>query len=569
MSITLQHQGKQRKAAILGRLDSPAEQQKLLALLRAAPAGEETPLELDFYDADTLPAPLLEALDAALGRGVRLKPVAYRALLGHCLARLGLPVRQLGMAPPQAARPRCTALALAGSAQSLDKILYIVERLPVTEVTIFVAQHVQEGQVNLLDRLLKVRTEYRVLMPQHLMPASPGTIYVAPPGHHLRVAQGLVYLTRDRKIQFARPSIDVLFESVAGEYGAAALAVLLCGFGRDGVAGCAAIRAAGGWAIVEEGAECAEAAVLPEAARQAGVCDQPLKYPAIAAEVATAITGPAAQPHGDLLEGFIAALRAQYGYDFSGYQRDSLERRIRYLMGQFGLGGFGEFQHALLDTPALFQRLLAEISVGVTAFFRHPEQLKALREEVLPYLASFPLIKVWSAGCATGEEAYTLAMLLDEAGLLEKSRIFATDLNPYLLELGRAGLYPLEGLAQSRENYRAAGGGLRFDDHLTLGGRFFKVRERLQGRILFHQHSLAQDGVFNEFQLILCRNVMIYFDHELQRRVLGRFAQSLHRDGFLALGPQDGMHHLAVGEGFVPAPGVPHLYRLRGEAGHG
>lgn len=568
MPITLQRQGTLRKAAILGRLDGAAEQQELLALLSGAPAGKDEGLELDFYDADILPAPLLEALDAALNRGARIRPVAYRALLGHALMRLGLPVRQVAMPAPPTPRPPCAALALAGSAQSLDKMLYIAERLPPTQVTVFVAQHVQEGQINLLDRLLKMRTEFRVLMPQHLCPVQPGTIFVAPPGHHLRVAHGLVYLTRDHKIQFARPSIDALFESVAGEYGVGTLGVLLCGFGQDGVAGCAAIRSAGGWVILEDGEDCNEARVLPDAARKAGAFDLLLRKSAIAAVAAAALLGPAAEPKGALLECFLEALHAHYGYDFRGYQRDSLERRIRVLMRQFGLGGFAEFQRVLLGNPALFQRLLAEISVGVTAFFRHPEQLKVLREEVLPYLASFPIIKVWSAGCATGEEAYSLAMLLDEAGLLDKARIFATDLNPYLLELARAGLYPLEGLTQSRENHQAAGCQGRFDDRVRVGGRFFRVPERLQGRILFHHHSLAQDGVFNEFQLILCRNVMIYFDHDLQRRVLGHFAHSLHRDGFLALGPQDGTHQLALGAGFAALPGGAHLYRLAGN-GHG
>ena len=567
MPITLQRQGHLAKAAILGPLEDPAEQAELLALLRAAPGGREAMLELDLYDAETLPVPIIEALDAALNRGARIKPVAYSPLLGHALIRLGLPVRQAGLTGSWPSRPRCQALALAGSANSLDKILYLVERLPTAEVAVFVAQHVLEDHPNHLDQLLKVRTEYQVRMPQNLMPIEPGTLYVAPPGHHLRVGHGLVYLTRDRRVQFARPSIDVLFRSVAEEYGAGALAVLLCGFGRDGVAGCAAIRAAGGWMIVESGAECGDAGVLPNAAREAGHFDALLRGPAIAAEVAAAVSGASWAPTGLGLERFLEALQAHYGYDFRGYQRASLERRLRLLQSRFGLEDFAAFQRAILTNPPLFQRLLAEVTVGVSAFFRHPEQMRLVREEVLPYLASFPMIKVWSAGCATGEEAYSLAMLLDEAGLLNKSRIFATDLNPYLLALAKAGLYPVEELAESRRNYREAGAGRDFDDHVRIGGRFFAVDDRLGGRILFHPHSLVQDGVFNEFQLILCRNVMIYFDAQLQRLVLKRFAHSLHRDGFLVLGPQDGVHALALQEGFAARPGSPHLYRLKDGGG--
>ena len=468
-------------------------------------------------------------------------------------------------------------MALAGSANSLDKIIGIVERLPDSEAAIFVAQHVQEDQPNLLDKLLKLHTDYSVVMPQSLMPIQPHTIYVAPPAHHMKVAHGLVYLTRDRKISYARPSIDVLFESVATEYGAAALVALLCGFGQDGVAGCAAVRAAGGCVLIEDSSDCAEATMLTEQAYRAGHFDHRLKQRGIASIVAAAVA-PRSRTlgvqEGPLLDLFLDAVHEHTGYDFRGYQHGTLERRISNLIVHAGFASFFDFQRAALSNPQMSQRLLTELSINVTEFFRHPEQFRQLREQVLPYLASFPLIKVWSAGCATGEEAYSLAMLLDELGLLEKSRIFATDFNPYLLELARAGLFPREALHKSRANYRVSEGGSdgvggSDDDlahHLEDRGRFLKVAERLRERVLFHHHSLGQDGGFNEFQLIVCRNVMIYFDPELQRRVFGLFAQSLHREGFLLLGPSDGMQTLARACQFKPDAAGEHLYRFVGSA---
>ncbi|TAN49423.1 MAG: hypothetical protein EPN21_11850 [Methylococcaceae bacterium] len=570
MSIAVQDNGVLHKYAILGRLEQAGEQQELLVRLQDLCAGgAATALELDFYDADTLPGAVIESLADLLDRGVKLKIVAYHALLSHSLMRLGLPVLPMSHQPPRAPRPRCKALVLAGSAQSLDKILYIVGRLPPGDASVFIAQHVQEDQVNLLDKLLKVRTEYRVLMPQSLTPVESGVIYVAPPAHHMKVAHGLIYLTRDRKIQFARPSIDVLFESVAGEYGAEALAVLLCGYGQDGVAGCAALKAAGASVIIEDSAECEPACVLPDSARSAGAFDLVLKCPAITSVAAASIAGDAATPGGEWLELFLQAVQSRYDYDFRGYQRDSLERRIRNAGRDFGLDGFADFQRAVLAEPPLFQRLLAEMSVGVSGFFRHPEQFRCLREEILPYLTSFPLIKIWSAGCATGEEAYSLAILLEELGLLEKSRIFATDINPYLLELAKSGLFPTEALAGSRENYLASGGTRYFDAYVTPGGHFLKADPRLREHILFYRHSLAHDGVFNEFQLILCRNVLIYFDAGLQKQVLQQcFVRSLHRDGFLLLGPQDGLRHLALAQGFAAYGRCGHFYRLRGEPAH-
>ncbi len=572
MSIAVHKSGKLRRVAILGRLEGLAERAELLALLDPTQAGggeRGLPLELSFYDADTLPAEIVEALSACLDADARFKIVVYHALLGHSLMRLGLPVRQVSTRVERTVAGRCRALALAGSAQSLDKILHIVGRLPLSEAVIFVLQHVQEDQENLLDRLLKTRTEYSVVMPQTLTPVRAGTIYVAPPGYHMKVAHGLVYLTRDRKVEYSRPSIDVLFESLAAEYGDGVVATLLCGYGRDGRAGCAALRAAGSIVIVQDGNECEPARAMPDAAREAGHYDYLLKAQGIASLLAVTLSGADALPSGPALELFLEALFNQYGYDFRNYQRDSLTRRIKHLMRQFRLDSFAEFQRGVLCDAALFERLCAELSVGVTGFFRHPEQFRLMREEILPYLASFPVIKVWSAGCATGEEAYSLVILLEELGLLARAHLFATDINHYLLELAKSGLFPLETLAANRDNYLASGGKALFDRHVAPAGRFLKAREELRQTILFHRHSLAEEGSFNEFELIVCRNVMIYFNGDLQRKVLQRFARSLHADGFLVLGPQDGLNLVAVEQGFVPHGAGSHIYRHPGKRLHG
>ncbi|MCD0491513.1 hypothetical protein LQD23_04280 [Chromobacterium violaceum] len=559
MSVAVQRRSGQCRVAILGRLDTPEDRAAMLELLQG-PA--EQALDLSFYDADLLGAELLCAIADRLDRGGKLKIHAYHALLAHGLMRLNLPARLVSSQPPSEARPWPRALALAGSAQSLDGILRIIECLPLSDMAVFVAQHVQESQINLLDQLLKSRTDYAVEMPQNMAPVRPGTIYVAPPGHHMRVGHGYVYLTRDRQIQFARPSIDVLFESLAGEYGAETLAALLCGFGQDGADGCAALRAAGACVIVQDGGECAPARVMPDAARKAGHYDYVMKLSAIASVAAAAAAGPDAQPDGALLERFLSALVCHYGYDFRNYQRDSLKRRIHNLMGQFNLGRFADFQRAVLTDVGLFERLCVELPVGVTSFFRHPEQLKLLRDEILPYLSSFPLIKLWSAGCSSGEEAYSLAIVLDELGLLDRSHLFATDFNPYSLAQGSSALFPAQALEENRDNYLAGGGTRLFDAYLSRNGRFLRVDEHLRQRILFYRHSLTDEGIFNEFQLIVCRNVLIYFDGELQRQVLRRFAQSLHAEGFLVLGPQDGLHRAALEAGFEPYRSGSHIYRL-------
>ena len=561
MNVTIQDSAALRRIEVLGALEEEGEREALVAALYP---DAWVRCELSFYDARTLPAAVVAALAEVLHSGRELRVVAYHSYLTHFLLRLGLPavtVPSRSIRPPAA---EVAAVALGGSAESLDKILAIVEALPDSEAAVFIVQHVLEEEENHLDRLLRVRTDYAVVMPHHLVPVEPATIYVAPPGHHMRVAHGRVYLSRDRKEQFARPSIDRLFESVAREYGERAVAVLLCGFGRDGVAGIGTLKECGATVIVEESDDCGEARALTDRGRESGRFDHLLHLEEIIALLSAALAGRTGEGFSPaLIERLLEALYARYGYDFRGYQRGTVERRLDKLMRLSSAADPYEMLRELLADRESFERLFLELSINVSAFFRHPEQFRLLRERVLPYLDSFPRIKIWSAGCATGEEVYSLALLLDELGMLEKSQIFATDISRFVLDEAKSGLFPREALAESEANYRAAGGegesGALFSDN----GLYLEIAPRYREHILFHHHSLAHDGVFNEFQLILCRNVMIYFHPTLQRRVMELFSRSLHRDGFLMMGPSEG---LVTGEGeryFTPYAKGEKLYRWK------
>jgi len=568
VAITLRSdKNRQRSLGILGRVAMAAEQDELLAELTLGGKGDS--LELDFYDANTLSAPLIAALAQCLERGMNLRIVTYHCLLGHALLRLGFPVHQVGVKQEHVPIADCRALALAGSANSLTLILEIAARLPLAACALFIVQHVGEDQPPLLEKLVRERTAYRVRSPHHLEPVELGTIYIAPCAHHLKVMQGKIHLTEDAKVQYARPSIDILFESLALEYGEKVLAILSCGYGKDGVAGCVALERAGACVLVQSPEECGDATPMPDAAKDARAFRQVLHRSSIVSVAAAVMSGQQAGPSGELLEMFLEALWQQYSYDFRSYQRASLERRLRVLMNQFGLPGFCDFQLAIFSDPLLFDRMVAEISVRVTSFFRHPEQFHTLRTEVLPYLASFPVLKLWSAGCATGEEAYSLAILLEELGLLDKSRLFATDSNSYLLEIAHSGLYPSDVLDESAKNYRSSGGAKSFDSYVEPGNLYLTMQERMRQNTIFYHHSLVDSGVFNEFQLIVCRNVLIYFDSELQNKVLDCFVRSLHREGFLVLGPQDGVAILAREHGFVPISKGASIYRLGEGATYG
>jgi chemotaxis protein methyltransferase CheR len=228
-----------------------------------------------------------------------------------------------------------------------------------------------------------------------------------------------------------------------------------------------------------------------------------------------------------------------YGYDFTEYAHASLRRRINRLFVLDRFPSFAEFRYRIRQDEAYLRRFVEEITVNVTEMFRDPAFFQTLQREVLPTLATYPLIRIWHAGCATGEEVYSLAILLEEAGLLHKALQYATDLNPSVLDQARAGIFPLSHMRQYSENYIQSGGTNEFSSYYTANYDRAILNGSLRRNMIFSTHNLVSDGSFNEFQLILCRNVLIYFDKELQDRALQLFDASLEQMGFLALGSKE------------------------------
>ena len=237
-----------------------------------------------------------------------------------------------------------------------------------------------------------------------------------------------------------------------------------------------------------------------------------------------------------------------HGYDFTRYSKASLRRRIMRLVTQDKFVSFAEFRYLLKTDQEYLRRFIEQITVNVTEMFRDVSFYKALREEVLPTLATWPLIRIWHAGCSTGEEVYSMAILLQEANLLQRSLLYATDINPAVLEKVRAGIFPMSQMKQYSENYILSGGKRDFSSYYAAHYRAAKFDEELGQRIILSTHNLVSDSSFNEFQLILCRNVLIYFEKPLQEKVLHLFDQSLETLGFLALGAKETIKFSPVGK---------------------
>ena len=239
------------------------------------------------------------------------------------------------------------------------------------------------------------------------------------------------------------------------------------------------------------------------------------------------------------LQLLLEAIYLKYGYDFRDYSKASLKRRIEQRLLRSDLPNYSYMQHKVLNDESFFETLFLDLSINVTEMFRDPLFYKAIREKVIPLLKTYPHIKIWHAGCSTGEEVYSMAILLKEEGLLDRALIYATDVNEVVLEKAKEGIYPLNRIKEYTINYQKAGGKESFADYYTAKYNAAIMDSNLKKNFVFSQHNLATDNDFGEMHLIMCRNVLIYFNKELQNRVIGLFHDSLIRKGLLCLGTKE------------------------------
>jgi chemotaxis protein methyltransferase CheR len=236
------------------------------------------------------------------------------------------------------------------------------------------------------------------------------------------------------------------------------------------------------------------------------------------------------------LRRLLDAIYQKYQYDFRSYAEASLKRRVIAALAHFGCETIALLQEKILDEPKAFTELLRFLTVQLSDLFRDPSYFRSIRERVVPYLSTYPSLKIWVAGCATGEEAYSFAILLAEVGLLDRTMIYATDINPESLRTAEAGVFDVARFARFSENYLLAGGSASLSSYYTAKYDSAVFDRSLKQAILFSDHSLATDSVFAEVELVSCRNVLIYFERELQERAIGVLRDSLCRKGFLGLG---------------------------------
>ncbi len=259
----------------------------------------------------------------------------------------------------------------------------------------------------------------------------------------------------------------------------------------------------------------------------------------------------------------LEAVYQKYGYDFRKYAGAHTKRRLKHRKAVSGLQNYSEMLHKIIYEEEFFNSVLLDLSINVTEMFRDPWFYREIREIVMPHLQTYPFIKVWHAGCSAGQEVYSMAILLEEEGMKERTQIYATDFNELILDRAKKGIYPLDSVRQYTANYIESGGSESFSDYYTADDRHVILKSSLRQKVLFSSHNLVTDGVFGEMNVIFCRNVLIYFNKELQERVLRLFYDSLCPGGFLCLGSKESLTFTGVVDKFETMAAREKIYRKK------
>lgn len=493
-------------------------------------------IEINFLNIKSIPKEIILKLNE---KKKHIKLFTNEAVLKQYLMNLGFELEFLNKYKSHKKFLNLEYIAIGGSSGSLKKFIEIVKNLPESNLSVFIVMHQKPDIKSTLSDILRSYTNYyNVVEAVSDTKIEPSTIYVAPPGKHLLVAGGFIFLSDEEKVNFAKPAISKTFETMSNEYKSSFLAILVCGYGADGSDTLGLLQKNESTVIIENPDECDAKPMLENAIKTKNY-DHILNLGDISNFIKKQLEEEFISDES--LELFLAKINKTYGYDYSGYHFKHLKRRIELFYNILNAKSFLEFEKNVLSDISIFKDLFLNLSVNVTTFYRNPEVFKILKEEILPKLDSFLDIKIWCAGCSSGEEPYSIAIFLKELGLLNKSIIYATDINDIILRNAKNALYSTQSYNIFLKHYYQAGGSESFSTYFKKHDTFVELKDEIKEKVLFFKHNLSLDGKINDFQLIFCRNVIIYFDNKLKDRVFKLFQDSLDSYGFLVLGESESL----------------------------
>lgn len=468
-----------------------------------------------------------------------IRIITYRYKLNRYLNDLGFHMKFIQPLHRSALNiDEIEVVLIGGSADSSPKVLDIVKNVSLYNLTLVIVQHVEEKRVGEFDSVLQRYTNHKVYYAQDGHMLQKGAIYLAPNNKHLKIKDGCFQLSDDEKYNFAKPSISISYESFSYYYKEKLLIIQECGYGSDGVDKLECSQKQGSKIVIQSKKEC-EAKSMVVNAHDSGcynyimTLEEILLYINLLDENINSL---------NFIDYLLEAVYKKYGYDFRLYQKSLITRRLSIFMLKYGVQKPKDVIEIILFDKKMFREFFAEISINVTELFRNPKFFSKMSSFLESNYKKFHNIKIWSAGCSSGEEVYSLAILLKKIEMLEKSIIYATDFNQVIIQEAKNGLFSKKTYEEAKKNFKVVDKNDVLDNYVIQNDSYVKIIDEISKKILFFEHNLAKDSSFNEFDIIICKNVLIYFDYDLQKRVFKLFYDSLKFGGHLIIGESEQIH---------------------------
>ena len=422
---------------------------------------------------------------------------------------------------------------IGGSADSSPKIKDIVKNTELDNLTLILVQHVEPDKKGIFDEILQSTTRHRVSYAKDGQKIQKGRIYIAPNDKHLKVNNGFFVLSDEEIYNFSRPSVSISYESFSSFYKERLLVIQECGYAQDGVDKLELLKSNSSKLIIQNKDDC-EARPMITNALALHVEDYIFNV-----ENIILFIDLINKNEDSLFDFLLDMIFKKYGHDFKEYHRDLIKRRLAIFMLMHNIKTLKDAVGIILFNKVAFKSFFLEVSINVTEFFRHPTLIKNSIDIVVKSYKNIKHLKIWSAGCSSGEEVYSTLILLKNLNMYEKSTIYATDFNEVILEEAKNGIFSKEVYTLAKENFAKLELDDDLDNYFEIYDNFVIANKNIRKKILFFQHNLVTDGSFNEFDIIICKNVVIYFNEKLQERVFKLFYDSLKFGGFLILGKSE------------------------------
>jgi len=466
--------------------------------------------------------------------------ITHKSKLTRYLHKFGFKVIFISLLKDNILNTRDIEVVLiGGSADSSAKIINIVSNISLENLALVVVQHIESDRTGMFDEVLKQYTKHKVVYAEEGKKIKKGVIYLAPKDRHLKVKESCFVLSNEESHNFSRPSISVSYESFSSYYRESLLVVQECGHAKDGVDKLELLKSNNSTLIIQDKDEC-EAKSMVANAYSIGVHDYIFDQKNIIDYINFLNTKGSKEFYLSFL---LEMISQKYNYDFRLYHHDMILRRLEVFMIKNEIKEFKDGIALILFNRAAFKEFFLSVSINVTEFFRNPVSFENSINFLNKQYKKSHNIKLWSAGCSSGEEAYSIAIILDALGMFNKSIMYATDFNSVILEDAKNGVYSNKAYETAKANFNAIGLEDDLDNYIVKNDNFVVVNEKIREKVLFFQHNLVSDSSFNEFDIIICKNVLIYFNDNLQRIVFKLFYDSLKFGGYLVLGESETIHN--------------------------